>query len=195
MNRVLSILLILFSATMARAAVVPDNSDFFPGLDEDSMLNRLAHADLQPLEGIWYYPAEEMTLGIERCPAQGHDKRYRIIMLGSTDVHLMPGTVIGYLQASATTDKWRLWLYSERDKLTLCRPMETVATLNSDCSSITFDRPHWRVKVRINFARFLPTIFRGVSIIPDKEEERLPIGFRKIYPEVTSSLFTHIRYL
>lgn len=177
------------------AATVPDRSEFFPGLDEDSMRVRLEHTDVQPMEGIWYYPDEEMTLGIERAATQGHDERYRIIMLASNDIHLLPGTVIGYLQASASSNKWRLWLYSERDRLILCRPMETVATLNAECTTITFDRPHWNVKVRINFARFLPSIFRGVSIIPEKVEERLPVGFRKIYPEMPSSRPTHIRYL
>lgn len=175
---------------------VPDKAEFFPGLDEDSMRVRLAEADLQPMEGIWYYPDEEMTLGIERSPASGHDERYRIIMLGSSDVHLLPGTVIGYLQASAVPNKWQLWLYSERDHLTLCRPMKTVATTSGDFSWLTFDRPHWQVKVRVNFARFLPSIFRAISVVPEKKEEQLPIGFRKVYPEGGNGYpFRRIRYL
>lgn len=195
MIRRLTILLFVLWPAVLPAVGVPDNAQYFPGLDEDSMRVRLQHTDIQPMEGIWYYPDEDMTLGIERAAAEGHDEQYRIIMLASNDIHLLPGTVIGYLQASATSRKWKLWLYSERDRLTLCRPMETVATLNDECTSITFDRPHWNVKVRINFARFLPTIFRGVSIIPEKEEERLPLGFRKIFPQVTTSHLSHIRYL
>jgi hypothetical protein len=52
------------------------------------------------------------------------------------------------------------------------------------------------VKVRVNFARFLPSIFRGVSITPEKEEEDLPIGFKKIFPEGgDGNKFNRIRYL
>lgn len=187
---------ILLAGVIESLAAVPERSEFFPGLDEDSMRVRLSNADLQPMEGIWYYPNEEMTLGIERIETNSHDERYRIILLGSTDAHLLPGTVIGYLQASAVSNKWQLWLYTERDHLTLYKPMSTVATLNAASTEITFDRPHWKVKVRVNFARFLPSIFRGVSIIPDKVEEDLPIGFKKIFPEGgDGNPFTRIRYL
>lgn len=196
MCRRLTILLFMALSIQAALGAVPERSEFFPGLDEDSMRVRLADSDLQPLEGIWYYPTEEMTLGIERMHTDGHDEQYRIIMLGSNDLQLLPGTVIGYLQASAVSTKWQMWLYSERDRLTLCRPMNTVATLNANATEITFDRPHWRVKVRINFARFLPSIFRGLSITPEKVEEELPVGFRKVFPEGgDGNRFTRIRYL
>jgi len=184
----------LLSLTV-RAGDVPDRSMVLAGVDEDSMRVRLDESDLQPLEGIWYYPNEEMTLGIERYQSV-HNIGYRIILLGSPDINLMPGTVIGYIAESAVDNKYRLWLYSQRDKVTLVKPLECVATLNSKATTLTFDPPHWKVKVRVNFARFLPTLFRGVSIVPDKVEEKLPIGFRKIYPEGgDGNPFNKIRYL
>ena len=74
--------------------------------------------------------------------------------------------------------------------------MECVATLNRNATSLTFDPPHWDVKVRVNFARFLPSIFGGISIIPHMEKEKLPIGFKKIYPEGgNGNEFNEIRYL
>lgn len=196
MQRRFSILIAMLATLLVAVAAVPERSEFFPGLDEDSMRVRLTNTDLQPMEGIWYYPNEEMTLGIERIETNSHDERYRIILLGSTDAHLLPGTVIGYLQASAVSRKWQLWLYTERDRLTLYQPMSTVATLNANATELTFDRPHWKVKVRVNFARFLPSIFRGVSITPEKIEEELPIGFKKVFPEGgDGNQFTRIRYL
>ena len=45
---------------------IPKKSVLLNGLDVDSMRVRLDETDMQPLEGIWYYPNEEMTLGIER---------------------------------------------------------------------------------------------------------------------------------
>ena len=174
---------------------VPKQSVILNGLDIDSMRLRLDETDLQPLEGIWYYPNEEMTLGIERYRGK-HNIGYRIILLECPDINVMPGTVIGYIAASAVDSKYQLWLYSQRDKVTLKKPLECVATLNSTSTTLTFDPPHWKVKVRVNIARFLPTLFRGVSIIPEKTGETLPVGFRKIYPEGgNGSSFNRIRYL
>ena len=62
-------------AVMSMAA--PPQGEFLPGLDEDSMRVRLLQYDLQPIEGIWQYKAEHMTLGIERCSGV-QDAEYRI---------------------------------------------------------------------------------------------------------------------
>ena len=174
---------------------IPKKSVILAGLDIDSMRIRLDETDMQPLEGIWYYPNEEMTLGIERYKG-AHNIGYRIILLDSPDINVMPGTVIGYIAASAVDNKYQLWLYSQRDKVTLIKPLQCVATLNSTATTLTFDPPHWKVKVRVNIARFLPTLFRGVSIVPDVEGETLPVGFRKIYPEGGEGTpFNRVRYL
>lgn len=174
---------------------VPKKSVILHGLDIDSMRVRLDETDVQPLEGIWYYPNEEMTLGIERYRGE-HNIGYRIILLDSPDINVTPGTVIGYIAASAVDNKYQLWLYSQRDKVTLIKPLECVATLNAKSTTLTFDPPHWKVKVRVNIARFLPTLFNGVSIVPEKVSESLPVGFRKIYPEGgDGNPFNRIRYL
>ena len=80
---------------------VPKKSVVIEGLDLDSMRIRLDESDMQPLEGIWYYPNEEMTLGIERYRGK-HNIGYRIILLDSPDINLVPGTVIGYIAADET---------------------------------------------------------------------------------------------
>ena len=192
------VLLCLLFALLPMVAAgngVPKKSVILHGLDVDSMRVRLDETDMQPLEGIWYYPNEEMTLGIERYKGP-HNIGYRIILLDSPDIYVMPGTVIGYIAASAVDNKYQLWLYSQRDHVTLIKPLECVATLNKQATTLTFDPPHWKVKVRVNIARFLPSLFNGVSIIPDKVEEKLPVGFRKIYPEGGDGVpFNRIRYL
>ena len=198
MTRRLTLFLILLSLLPFMAVAgngVPKKSVILTGLDVDSMRVRLDETDMQPLEGIWYYPDEEMTLGIERYKGR-HNIGYRIILLESPDINVMPGTIIGYIASSAVDNKYRLWLYSQRDHVTLMKPLECVATLNSAATTLTFDPPHWKVKVRVNIARFLPSLFNGVSIIPEKVEERLPQGFRKIYPEGGEGQpFNRIRYL
>ncbi|MBR4829924.1 MAG: hypothetical protein IKZ92_09010 [Muribaculaceae bacterium] len=192
---IISFLLMLLPVMAVAGNGVPKKSVVIDGLDLDSMKVRLDETDMQPLEGIWYYPNEEMTLGIERSKGP-HNIGYRIILLDSPDINLVPGTVIGYIASSAVDNKYQLWLYSQRDKLTLIKPLECVATLNKTATTLTFDPPHWKVKVRVNIARFLPTLFRGVSVVPEKVEEKLPIGFRKIYPEGgDGNPFNHVRYL
>ena len=174
---------------------VPARSVIIDGLDVDSMRVRLDETDMQPLEGIWYYPNEEMTLGIERYRGK-HNIGYRIILLESPDINVIPGTVIGYIASSAVDNKYQLWLYSQRDRVTLIKPLECVATLDKSATTLTFDPPHWKVKVRVNIARFLPSLFQGVSIIPEKTGEKLPVGFRKVYPEGGNGKpFNRIRYL
>ncbi len=198
MNRLVALIFLLaflLPPTVAAGSGVPKKSVILAGLDVDSMRVRLDETDMQPLEGIWYYPNEEMTLGIERFKGP-RNIGYRIILLDSPDINVMPGTVIGYIAASAVDSKYQLWLYSQRDRVTLIKPLECVATLNSTATTLTFDPPHWKVKVRVNIARFLPSLFQGVSIIPERVGERLPIGFRKIYPEGGEGTpFNRIRYL
>ena len=191
----ISLLLLLLPLVAMAGDGIPKQSVILSGVDVDSMRVRLDETDMQPLEGIWYYPNEEMTLGIERYKGQ-HNIGYRIILLDSPDINVMPGTVIGYIAASAVDSKYRLWLYSQRDRVTLIKPLECVATLNATATALTFDPPHWKVKVRVNIARFLPSLFQGVSIIPDKVGESLPVGFRKIYPEGGEGTpFNRVRYL
>ena len=186
---------LLLSLGCLIAMAAPPQGEFFPGLDEDSMRVRLLQYDLQPIEGIWQYKAEHMTLGIERCNGV-ENAEYRIILLHSADLELMPGMVIGYLASSVDETKYRLWLYSERNRLTLRGPMEAVATFNRDKGTIIFDPPHWSVKVHANFMRFLPSIFRIVSISPEKHEERLPVGFNKLFPtDGDTRRFDRVRYL
>ena len=188
-------MLLLPLTAQARGGDVPKQSVILDGLDVDSMRVRLDETDMQPLEGIWYYPNEEMTLGIERYRGE-HNIGYRIILLDSPDINVIPGTVIGYIASSAVDNKYQLWLYSQRDRVTLIKPLKCVATLNKAATTLTFDPPHWKVKVRVNIARFLPTLFNAVSIVPERVGESLPIGFRKIYPEGgDGNSFNRIRYL
>ena len=191
----ISLIIMLLPLMATAGSAIPKRSVVIDGLDMDSMRVRLDETDMQPLEGIWYYPNEEVTVGIERYKGQ-HNIGYRIILLDSPDIKDVPGTVIGYIASSAVDNKYQLWLYSQRDKVTLVKPLQCVATLNKEATTLTFDPPRWKFKVRVNIVRFLPTLFSGMSIIPEKTGERMPVGFRKIYPEGgDGNPFNRIRYL
>lgn len=198
MRRLSVAILMMVCIAMARAETeLPQQSVVVPGFSEQVARERLMESDLQPLEGIWYYPNEDMTLAIERWqPEPSHKIGYRLLLVASDDLELLPGTVIGYIEASAVDNKYRLWLYSERNKVTLCGPLDCVATLNKEATTLTFDPPHWEVKVRVNFARFLPSLFKGISVVPSVEKEKIPVGFKKIFPaDGNGNKFNRVRYL
>lgn len=195
-RNLLFILLISVGLTAQWAlAGVPQSTVVLPGIDEATMKAKFAETDMQQMEGIWEYPNEEMKLAIERYKGE-KNIAYRIVLLASADLELIPGTVVGYIARSAVANKFQLWIYTERSKVGLKSPLECVATLSDDGTSLTFDPPHYKVKVRLNLARFFSKIFRGVSVTPEKVEEKLPVGFRKVFPaNGNGEKFNEIRYL
>lgn len=195
-RKLLFILLISVGLTAQWAlAGVPQSTVVLPGIDEATMKAKFAETDMQQMEGIWEYPNEEMKLAIERYKGE-KNIAYRIVLLASSDLELIPGTVVGYIARSAVANKFQLWIYTERSKVGLKSPLECVATLSTDGTSLTFDPPHYKVKVRLNLARFFSKIFRGVSVTPEKVEEKLPVGFRKVFPaNGNGEKFNEIRYL
>lgn len=188
MRRVLFFILASMCVQWAMAIMVyPYQGAVYEGVDEDSMRVKLSQMDLQPLEGIWYYPDEDMTVAIERMPAgrfmSPQHPPYHVVLLSSPDIDMLPGTEIGFIVSGALDKEFELHLFSKRcDDGSLEKPVMCYARLDNDGSAITFERPVWDVKVRINFARFLPSIFKGVSVIPEKKEKKVAEGFRKVFP-------------
>lgn len=164
---------------------LPFRSEVLPGYDEDEVMKRCDETDLQPIEGIWYYPDEKMTIVIERCndALVGALADYRLVLVSAADMSLLPGTIIGYCTQSAERSKYRLWLYSEQCDDVLENPQKCVASFNEARGEILVERSELKIKVRVNFSRFLPQLLKGISIVPTKSEVKVPEGFRKIYPE------------
>lgn len=170
------------------------NADY----SESAVKARCRTMALQPIEGLWYYSEEKTLLMIERADdsLDGHNVKYRMVYVDSDDYDLLPGTVIGYIERGASNSKYALWLFSERDLSTLLKPVRCVATLSSDGESLTFVKPSVKLKFRMNITRFLPTLFKGLSVIAEKGSETMPLGFRKIYPAADeSSENGEVRYL
>lgn len=175
---------------------LPFRSEVLTGYDEDEVKARCDATDLQAIEGMWYYPDEKMTIVIERCndALSGMVADYRLVLVSAADMSLLPGTVIGYCTRSAERSKFRMWLYSEQCEDVLENPQMCVASLNEEKGELLVERSELRVKVRVNFSRFLPQLLRGISIVPSKDEVKVPEGFRKIYP-ATGTIEKGVRYL
>ena len=84
---ILSILISLAVLAAFAKTQLPEQSVVIPGYDEQVARERFLESDLQPLEGIWYYPAEDMTLAIERwLPEPSHKIGYRLLLIASDDL-------------------------------------------------------------------------------------------------------------
>ena len=92
----------------------PRQAMVLPGYSPEEAKARLDASPLQPIEGIWEYPDEMVTVVVERfsSPQFSGKLKYRIVLIDSEDLSLLPGTVIGYIAESADDRKFELWLYS-----------------------------------------------------------------------------------
>ena len=173
----------------------PSQSCVLPGYTPESARELLDASPLQPIEGIWEYPDEMITVLIEHfeSPRFSRKIKYRIVLIDSEDMSLLPGTVIGYIAESADNHKF----YSEHDGMRLFGPGKCVATLTDNNTSLIFKKNSLKVRLRFNLSRFLPKLFRFISIYPSVKEEVLPVGFNKIYPayDDNGSIHHEIRYL
>jgi hypothetical protein len=202
--RHLSALLLSLVAFSAFSAVNADyygdkpplNAPLLPGYCADSVHIRLAGAALQPVEGIWSYPDAMMTVAVEKFSSPQFSSKiaYRIVMISSDDMSLLPGTVIGYLAESAKSDKFRMYLYCQQHGTALSLPVKCVATLSAQGSYLTFQKPEIDLRVHVNLSRFLPSFLRGIYVTPSVKSETLPQGFRRVYPHV-GAVPGEIRYL
>lgn len=162
---------------------VPQESESLYGYSIENQTAKFEGLPIQGIEGIWEYPDEMMTVAIEQFTSTNFAPNitHRVVMLECTDDDLLPGTVIGYVSPSADNSKYELWIYSEQEGTALLMPVRCVATLKD--GMLTFKRmKNLKVRTRVNLNRFLPTLFRGISVYPQITTEELPVGFRKIYP-------------
>ncbi len=173
----------------------PFRGEVLRGYDEASTRERCDAMDLQPLEGLWFYPDENMTVMIERCDDSVplDYREYRLVLVSADDLSLLPGTVIGYCKPTVDADVFKLWLYAEQKNEILENPQLCKATLNSSHDEFVVERSKFDFKLRVNFSRFLPKLLKGITISTsgvDKVE--IPEGFRKVYPKTKSR---GVRYL
>lgn len=182
MRRLLTSLLLIAAVSVAAIAAKrpPASSRQLSGYDLEAKIAQMDSLALDPIEGVWEMPADRVKLVIERCDDEPWD--YRAVLLDSENRQLRPGTVMGYLQATARTDKFTLWLYSEWGQGMLAAPVSCNATLSADFSSITYVKPSIKWRLRVNFARWLPNFFRGISISAEPRSEAPIEGFRRIAP-------------
>ena len=135
------------------------------------------NADLRPVEGLWSYPDDDVTVLIFRS-----DERkglYDITVVEAADCDLLPGMKIGELTASADPDKFNMKLFTNIKKGILSSPLATTAIFSDSKESLTIKKSSFNI--RINPIRLLPSFWRLVSV-SFKSREPAPEGMIKVYP-------------
>lgn len=178
MQKRLSAILLLSIIPLLQSFSIPDKAPVMKGYDLESVKERHKKTVNGRLEGLWYYPDEHMTLSIERI--ENERGYYRIVAVEAEDCAVDCGSVIGYMEESAESGKLRLWLYSGIADDTLTRPIECVANVENNGNNIVIDKPEIKIRMSMNIAQFLPSIFGRIRIYPRLERSEIKPGFIKI---------------
>lgn len=133
--------------------------------------------DLRPIEGLWSYPEDDVTVMVIRNSER--KGVYDIFVVESADCSLKAGQTLGEIRESADPQKFTLKLFTTVKNGVLSMPCEAVATYSDAKESLTVKKQS--ASFRINPTRLLPSFWRIVSISL-KSKETAPEGMIKIYP-------------
>lgn len=146
---------------------------------------------LDPVEGIWLYPEDKVTVLI----LSGNDGmeqhsllKYTISVIESSDTRLSPGEILGYLQATPEAKTYKIELLTERKNELLLKPKSCIATLSADKDVFLIKRQNSGLKGRLNlnFNRLLPGFWKivsaGISSSGNSNKKEVPVGMIKLHP-------------
>lgn len=174
--------------------------------DLEEAIDICKNLPLQPLEGIWIYPDDNVTVLIladeSVKPSSGLDS-YIISVIESSDCRLTPGETIGTLSATPQKEIYKIELFTEKNNEFLLKPKSCLASLskNSDVLILKKSKSKLKGRLNFNFNRLLPGFWKivstGISINGSDNSAEAPIGMVKIYPSYdgNGSSRRKIRYL
>ena len=170
----------LFSVIVTTAAFTAPciAAPFMPPSDVVEARELCDNTDLRPVEGLWSYPEDDVTVLVFR----NDEKKgvYDIYVVEAADCSLSPGMKLGELRSSADPDKFNLRLFTAVKKGNLSLPVDAVATYSGNKESISVKKTSG-VRIRINPTRLLPSFWR-LATINIKQNEAAPEGMIRLYP-------------
>ena len=132
---------------------------------------------LLPVEGIWEYPEDGLTVLARRLPAEGS---YELIAIDSDDTRVRPGDIVGTMQSSPDPGVFRLTLATHDITHNLGLPAECLATLSKDGDAIYVKMRKRSLKLSPTW--ILPRFWRIARIKTTDPLEKLPAGMIRLYP-------------
>lgn len=144
---------------------------------------------LDPAEGIWIYPEDNVTVLVRRLPSLSSSalSEYKIEVVETSDIRLHPGDEIGRMKATAETSKYDVSLFTENKNGILQKPSACTGILDKDGETMILKKPKSKFNFRITFnpSILLPKFWRVVrfnSSLGEKSTERPASGMIKVYP-------------
>lgn len=178
---------LLTGLTVKAKTTVESNSPV--AYDIDMAKEILDKKALDPLEGIWIYPDDKVSVMI--CRQEKHDSKisfpkYDIRVIESEDCRLSPGDLIGMLESTPTSGQYKIELFTEKKKESLIKPQSILATLSKEEDALTIkkEQPPLKTRLNLNFNRLLSGFWKIVSIGLSKNSQNVhpSTGMIKIYP-------------
>ncbi|MDE6298513.1 MAG: hypothetical protein K2M10_02520, partial [Muribaculaceae bacterium] len=146
---------------------------------------------LDPIEGIWIYPQDNVTVLVRKLPSPSLSAAdtYQLMVVEATDCRLNPGDVIGKMVASPELNKFTLSLFTSKKGGVMEKSSDCLATLSKDGESMVLSREKSRFRIRINLNpnSLLPYLWRSLVrfgiTVGNNDSTHLPApGMIKVYP-------------
>ncbi len=160
------------------------------GMDWKRAMEYCDSTALLPVEGIWEYPEDGVTVLVRRQAMRG---RFDVVAVESADTRIGPGDVLGTLEGSADPSAFRLTLATRDLDDNLGRPAECLATLSKDEQSLYVKTK--KRKLSLNATWILPRFWRIARLKTTDPLEKLPAGMTRLYPLPDAVIPGSPRYL
>lgn len=158
--------------------------------DTERAIEICSSLPLDNLEGVWLYPEDKVTVIILRKEDVSSSLPvYDISVVESDDTNLLPGEIIGNIESTAETSKYKITLFTERSGNILKNPKTCLASLSKDTDALILkgnNGKKFNLRINLNPTRLLPTFWRFVRISANSGNKssanEAPVGMVKIYP-------------
>lgn len=150
--------------------------------DKGMAIEWCSRNSLQPVEGIWDFPEDNVTVLITRK----HDNpnitspTYCMIAVETPDCRIKPGEVIGELEELPDAKSYKIKIKSKRNGLSIFAPTSSLAILTNNNRGLIVKKS--KVKVTLNPSVMLSKYLRIVNFKFLNPVSDAPSGLLKIYP-------------
>lgn len=183
---------LLIAALCIMSVACPSFPQQKKACDIDRAIEICSSLPLDPLEGVWSYPEDNVTVLILKKPTLSTSSlsSYDISVVESDDCRLLPGETIGSADESPEAGKYVISLFTESNKGLLCEARSCTAVLSKDNDALIIKgnkQKNLKFRLNINLSRILPNFWRIVRVSASSgnnsnSTDKPPVGMVKIFP-------------
>lgn len=188
--RILTVVLLIvpFARGVAHdMSLLPVNSEVLGGYERDSVENRMMQAPLHAIEGVWQFLGDGAIIAIEQFDpdmlAGSQNYFYRMVIVKSPMLSIRPGTVMGYVSATAKMGCYEAYVYTSGGLHGLLSKPRTFTLTLTDDNRLVFSE--YKKEVKVNLWRWLPYVYRVGLSIKDTRPKGLD-GCVRLFPQPVS---------